>query len=149
MEAKIKSHKILFNSFMFYFALFFIGILIDLIFPTQLFKNVYVSYLGLILIAVGSILIFWIKANSTKIKKEVLEKGNFRKGLYRYTSIPTHWGIFLLILGFGILINAFFMVVITTLSFFATLPFFLKTQKNVLSERYGDQYKEYKKKVRF
>jgi protein-S-isoprenylcysteine O-methyltransferase Ste14 len=149
MEAKIKSHKILSTSFMFYFALFVVGILVDLIFPTQLFKNMYISYLGLVLIILGSFLIFWLKINSKKIKKEVLEKGNFSKGLYRYTSIPTHWGMFLLILGFGIMINAFFMVIITTISFFVTLPVFLKMQKNVLTEKYGEQYKEYKKTVRF
>ena len=151
MEAKHNNrfNQILSNSFLFYFALFFIGILIDFRFPTQLFENAYFSYLGFLLIVAGSILIFWLKINSKKTKKEALEKGNFKQGIYKYTSIPNHWGVFLLILGFGILINAFFMVLITAFVFIATLPFFLMMQKNVLTEKYGDQYKEYKKTVRF
>ena len=69
-------------------------------------------------------------------------------GPYRYTSIPNHWAIFLLILGFGIMANAVFMMIITTLAFFITLPFFLKMQETVLADKYGPIYSEYRKIVK-
>ncbi|MEI6581018.1 MAG: hypothetical protein WCO07_02485, partial [bacterium] len=109
----------------------------------------YTMSVGFLFIVFASILIFWIKVNSKKMKKEVLTKEDFLHGPYKYTSIPNHWGIFILILGFGIMVNAVFMIVLTTFSFFLTLPVFLKMQETVLSEKYGTPYTEYRKIVKF
>jgi protein-S-isoprenylcysteine O-methyltransferase Ste14 len=146
---KSKPYKILSNSYIFYFMLFFIGVFFDLIFPLHFLEKTYTPMAGLLLIVFGSVLIFWIKLNSKKVKKEVLKKEDFMQGPYKYTSIPNHWAIFVLILGFGIMVNAFFMIMFTVLSFFVTLPFFLKMQENVLVEKYGPIYSEYKKIVKF
>lgn len=148
-DKKAKLNKILSNSYLFYFLIFFVGVLFNLVFPMHLLKNSYIMPVGFVLIVLASFLIFWIKINPKKPNKEVVKKEDFMQGPYKYTSIPTHWGIFLLILGFGVMVNAGFIVILTTFSFLLTLPAFLKMQEMVLIEKYGDVYKEYKKTVRF
>lgn len=148
-DNKVKLNKILSSSYLFYFVLFFLGVVFDLIYPVHFFKNSYTMPIGFVFIVLGSFLIFWIKAKPKKPKKDNLTKEDFMRGPYKYTSVPNHWGMFLLILGFGIMINAVFVVILTTFSFLLTLPVFLKMQEIVLVEKYGDKYKEYRKIVRF
>lgn len=150
MEANNKGKliKILSRSYVFYFALFLIGILIDLRFPTAYLKGGYALYLGLFFIVFSTFLIFWIKKNSKNAKKENLTKEDFMKGPYRYTSIPNHWAIFFLLLGFAVLINASITIVLTILAYFVTLPSFLKMQEKVLIEKFGEPYRKYKEIVR-
>ncbi|MFN4181420.1 MAG: methyltransferase, partial [Candidatus Paceibacteria bacterium] len=78
-----------------------------------------------------------------------ITKEHFYKGPYRYTRTPTHWGLFLLVLGFGLMINAFFITLLTIISFMVTKLVFIKDQENILEQRYGDAYRAYKNKVRF
>jgi protein-S-isoprenylcysteine O-methyltransferase Ste14 len=146
---KGRLHRILSSSYLFYLVLFFVGISFDLIFPTHFFENIYTVSLGFILIILASLLILWVKSNSKKPKKEILTKEDFMHGPYKYTSIPNHWGIFILMLGFGIMINAVFMIIFTIISFLFTLPVFLKMQENVLAEKFGVPYLEYRKTVKF
>ena len=146
---KVRLIKILSRSYVFYFVLFFGGILLDLNFPTHFFRSSYATFVGLIFIIIATGLIIWIRTNSKNAKKEVLTKEDFMIGPYKYTSIPNHWAIFFLILGFGILINAVFVIGIMTLVFLVTLPSFLKMQETVLIEKYGEPYKEYRKIVKF
>jgi protein-S-isoprenylcysteine O-methyltransferase Ste14 len=47
------------------------------------------------------------------------------------------------------MLNTVFVVIVTTVAFFITLPIFLKMQETVLVEKYGDTYKEYRKIVKF
>ena len=141
--------KILSRSYVFYFLLFLGGILLDLKFPTHYLKSEYALSVGILFIIFASVLIFWIKANSKNAKKENPTKEDFMRGPYKYSSIPNHWAIFFLILGFGVLINAAFAVLVTILAFFATLYKFLKMQEAVLVEKFGEPYKEYKKIVKF
>jgi len=141
--------KILSRSYIFYFLLFFGGILLDLKFPTHYLNSSYALSLGLILIIIATGLIIWIKTNAKNAKKETITKEDFMQGPYKYSSIPNHWAVFFLILGFGVLINAAFAVVITILAFALTLPKFLKMQETVLVEKYGNPYQEYRKIVKF
>ncbi|MEK7572702.1 MAG: hypothetical protein AAB493_02520 [Patescibacteria group bacterium] len=146
---KGRLHRILSSSYLFYFVLFFIGISFDLMFPTHFFENTYTASLGFVFIVFASFLILWVKSNSKKLKKGILTKEDFMQGPYKYTSIPNHWGIFILMLGFGIMINAVFMIILTIVSFLFTLPVFLKMQENILAEKYGVPYLEYRKTVKF
>jgi protein-S-isoprenylcysteine O-methyltransferase Ste14 len=147
-ERKGRLYKILSNSYIFYFTIFFIGILFDLIFPRHFLDNSYATFVGFIFIICSSFFIFWIKRNA-KQNKKIETKEDFMRGPYKYTSIPNHWAIFILILGFGIMVNAFFMVVFATFCFVITLSYFLKMQEVVLAEKYGSIYTEYRKVVKF
>jgi protein-S-isoprenylcysteine O-methyltransferase Ste14 len=149
INKKQSVHKILAHSYYTFFLLFLIGIWMDLILPIRIFSNFIYSTLGLFLILFGSILIFWSQKTSKKLNIENVTKKTFCQGPYKYTRSPTHWGLFLLMFGFGIATNAFFVVFGAFLSIILSKTFFLRREEKVLSYKYGDPYLEYKKSRKF
>jgi protein-S-isoprenylcysteine O-methyltransferase Ste14 len=78
-----------------------------------------------------------------------LTKETFSKGPYRFTSTPTNFGLFFLILGFGMVANSFFVIVCSCIAFLIARFVFLEQEEKVLAEKYGAPYLEYKKIVKF
>ena len=146
-------HTVLAHSYVFYLFAFLAGLFLDFIFPVKFFKQPALSILGGGLIILATFLIFWAQKASRDFKKEkksnLLTKKIFCRGPYRFTRGPTHLGLLLLILGFGLFVNAFFIVVFALVSFIVTKLVFLKKEEMILGEKYGDPYLEYKKLVRF
>jgi protein-S-isoprenylcysteine O-methyltransferase Ste14 len=100
------------------------------------------------IIIFASLVIFWAQHTSRKLKKENMTKETFCKGPYCYTRSPTHWGLFFLMLGFGIVINGAFVVLTTCISLLVSRRIFLEKEERILAEKYGAPYLEYKKAVR-
>jgi protein-S-isoprenylcysteine O-methyltransferase Ste14 len=146
---KNKVHKILAHSYFFYFVSFLVGLFFDFIFPLKIFKDFSFSYIGILFLIFGTILIFWAQKVSHELQKEDINKKTFCRGPYRYTRSPTHLGLFFLMLGFGVVINSFFIVFFSLISFFITKFVFIRRQEKILSEKYGVPYLEYKKLVKF
>ena len=142
-------HKVLAHSYSVYFTLFLIGVSLDLIFNFKVFNNFFMIPLGAIFLALGTLLILWAQKTSRSLNKENLSKKTFYRGPYKYTRGPTHWGLFLMMFGFGMIINAFFVILSTVVSFFISKYIFLNKQEKILEEKYGTSYREYKKTVKF
>jgi protein-S-isoprenylcysteine O-methyltransferase Ste14 len=148
-QPKKNVHSILARSYFLFFLLFLVGVFLDLLFNLKIPDAVFTLPTGFILILFASLLILWSQKTSRNLSKENLSKENFRKGPYRFTRTPTHLGLFFLILGFGIIINATFIVLSTFISFILTKLIFLKEEEKFLEQKYGAPYLEYKKVVRF
>jgi protein-S-isoprenylcysteine O-methyltransferase Ste14 len=148
-EYKDKVHIILAHSYSVYLSFFLIGVFLDLIFNLKILNVTFVMPLGVILIVLASLLIFWAQKTSRNFKKETLTKETFSKGPYRFSRSPTHWGLFFLTLGFGLVINAVFIVIFSIFSFILTKLIYLKKEEKILEKKYGEPYREYKKSVRF
>jgi len=146
---KNKIHGILAHSYFFYFISFLLGLFLDFMFPVQFYEKVIMASVGTVFLVFGTFLIFWAQKSSGKLQKENMTKESFCNGPYRYTRSPTHFGLFLLMFGFGIIINALFVIVFTTISFFITKFVFLRKEEKVLVEKYGTPYIEYQKSVKF
>ncbi len=146
---KNKVHGVLAHSYLFYFVSFLVGLFLDFIFPFKIFKNPAVFSVGCVFLVLGTLLILWAQRASLNLKKENINKVTFSHGPYRYTRSPTHLGLFILILGFGIIINALFIVIFSIISFIFTKIFFIKEEERILAEKYGAPYLEYKKSVKF
>jgi protein-S-isoprenylcysteine O-methyltransferase Ste14 len=146
---KNKIHKVLAYSYLFYFILFLIGLLLDFLFPLKIFNNYVISLVGTIFLVFGTLLIFWAQKSSLNLKKENISKETFSRGPYRYTRGPTHFGLFLTMLGFGIMTNALFIAIFSIISFIFTKLIFIKKEEEILAEKYGAPYLEYKKSVKF
>ena len=82
-------------------------------------------------------------------EKENMSKETFSRGPYRYTRNPTNFGLFLLMLSFGIIMNALFIIVFSVLSFIFNKFIFIKKEEEILAKKYGTPYLEYKKSVKF
>lgn len=141
-------HKILAHSYTLYFFLFLVGVYLDFVFPLKIFSSPVWVLTGILLLIFATILILWAQKTSRNLDIQNLRKETFYQGPYRYARSPTHWGLFILMLGFGIVANALFVILSTLLSFLTSRFIFLKKQEDVLAEKYGAPYLEYKKQVK-
>lgn len=141
-------HKILAHSYTLYFALFLVGVCLDFTFKFKIFTSSTMVPIGIVFLIFASFLIFWAQKTSRNLDIKNLSKESFYQGPYRYARSPTHWGLFLLMLGFGIIANALFVILSTLISFLISRFVFLRKQENVLALKYGTPYLEYKKSVK-
>jgi len=142
-------HKVLAHSYSVYFVLFLVGVALDLIFNLKVFDTILGWSLGLIFLIVGTLLIFWAQRTSRNLSKENLSHHSFRQGPYRYARTPTHWGLLLIMLGFGLITSSLFVIIFAFISFIITKFTFLDKQEKILEAKYGTHYQEYKKSVKF
>lgn len=146
---KNKVHRILAHSYSMYFIFFLIGVVLDLIFNLKIFNDSFMRPLGFVSLLFATILIFWAQNTSRNLSKENLSKESFHQGPYRFSRSPTHWGLFFLMIGFGMVTNALFVILTTLFSFLIAKYLFLNKQERILEEKYGEAYIEYKKNVKF
>ena len=142
-------HHVLAHSYFTHFIFFLIGVSLDLVFHIKIFSSSSMAPVGFVFLILASLLIIWAQLTSKNLRKEDMSKHTFLRGPYCYTRSPTHWGLFLLMLGFGITVNGIFIVLSTVVSFLFTRFTFLKKQEKILAEKYGTHYTEYKKIVKF
>jgi protein-S-isoprenylcysteine O-methyltransferase Ste14 len=145
---KNKVHKILAASYYVFFFFFLVGVSLDLVFNFKIFTNSLAGLFGIIFLLLGTILIISAQKTSRGLKKENITKETFSHGPYRYTRSPTHWGLFLLVLGFGFITNAFFVITLSLISLLIARFVFLRKEEKILSEKYGAPYLEYQKSVK-
>ncbi len=146
---KVKSvHHILVHSYGMYFALFLIGVALDIALKLKIFATSVMVPTGLGLLSLATLIIFWAQKTSRNLNKENITKETFCKGPYCYVRSPTHWGLFLLMLGFGVIANAIFVILTTLISFLVSRFVFLNQEEIILEKKYGEPYLEYKKQVK-
>ncbi len=141
-------HKVLAHSYTMYFILFLVGVILDMIFRLQIFASSLMLPVGFGVLIFATFLILWAQMTSRNLKTENVSKETFCKGPYCYTRSPTHWGLFFLMLGFGIIANAVFVILTTLFSFFISRFVFLEKEERILADKYGTPYLEYKKSVK-
>lgn len=146
-------HRVLAHSYFAYLTLFLLGVILDIFFPIKLFKDIHAEPIGIFLLFLGTVLILWAQYSSHKHKEHRkdpsnLPQGVFHKGPYKYTRMPTHFGLFATMLGFGFVINATFIITTTLVSFLLTKFVFVNKQEKILAEKYGNEYHNYKKNVK-
>ena len=142
-------HRILAHSYIAHLILFLFGVFFDVIFRFKVFTNSALAGIGAAFLILGSILIFWAQYTSHHLNKKNITKETFCQGPYCYTRTPTNFGLFFLVLGFGLAINAFFVILSAFVSLLISRLVFLNKQEKMLAVKYGDPYLEYKKSVKF
>lgn len=146
---KNRVHKVLAHSYSLYFILFLFGIILDFVLRIKFFSGPIMISLGILFLSLGTFLIFWAQHTSHHLKKESITHHIFYQGPYKYTRSPTHLGLFLLMLGFGVMANAFFVILFSFIAFVVSKLIFLDKEESILAEKYGSHYLEYKKRVKF
>ena len=144
-----RAHNALAHSYSIYFFLLLFAVFLDLNIHIEMLHSSLMEAIGFVLVALATVLIIWAEATSHhSLSSEGITKEALCQGPYCYTRHPAHWGIFLLMLGFGVLINAFFVILFTIISFILAKTIFLKRHDLVLIEKFGEHYHEYKKSVK-
>lgn len=142
-------HAILSHSYVIFFLAVIIGVIFHLFYPITIFPRAASPYIGLVLILVGSSIIYWAQSSSSKLKVQVAERieYDFERGPYKYSRNPTHIGLTIMILGLSVLINSFFTFLFVAITSIITKVIFLRAEEKILEQKYGQPYRDYKKKV--
>ncbi|MBU0612214.1 isoprenylcysteine carboxylmethyltransferase family protein [Patescibacteria group bacterium] len=146
---KANIHALQLYSYIFYFFMLLLGVFLDFIFPIGIPIQSILMPISVSFLIIASVLIIWAQNANRNLNTENLTKETFSSGPYFFIKNPTHMGLFLLVLGFGILANAFFVVIFTIISYVVTKFIFLKREEKILEAKYGEPYMEYKKSVKF
>jgi protein-S-isoprenylcysteine O-methyltransferase Ste14 len=144
-------HVLLSEDYAIFFGSVVLGVICDNIFTFIKFKGVIYQDVGVILILIGTMIIYWSQATSrrtSKIDPMKRDMSFFYTGPYKYTRNPTNFGLTLTILGFGLMINSFFSILFVLIVYFISKLIFIKSQDSILAERYGKIFLDYKKKVK-
>jgi protein-S-isoprenylcysteine O-methyltransferase Ste14 len=145
-------HVVLGHSYLVYFASLIVGLLIDTFWGGRLHFPLILP-IGILLLLGGPLLVIWAQHTSHELAiKQITthtetKSHDFDHGPYRFTRSPTHWGLFLMIIGLGLILNSISIVVTTLLAFMLTKLVFLPKEEEILQEKYGAEYAAYKSKV--
>ncbi len=144
-------HHVLAQSYSVFFVGFLLGVIYDLIWPNMFFTGEWTLWIGGVLIVLGSIFVQWAQKTSKSFNKRVAgrtpELLDFLDGPYRFTRGPTHFGLLCMLFGFGVLVNSLGMVIFSIVSYVLSKIFFLNKEEELLEKKYGEVYREYKKRV--
>src|SRR5680860_973066 len=102
-EGKLNNgvHTILAHSYLAYFILLLLGIFFHIIFSIKISGSSLFLFLGFLFLFLGTVLVFWAQHASRKLDKSNITKDTFCNGPYGYVRMPTHLGLFILMLGLG------------------------------------------------
>jgi protein-S-isoprenylcysteine O-methyltransferase Ste14 len=147
---KTTVHEVLAYSYGTYFLAILVGLFLNFLYPIQIFNHQTIPVFGFILLTLGTYLIYWAQSTSRgtrPIRKGLsvpLTKEHFSQGPYTFSSSPTHLGLTVLSFGFALTINSLMLTATTLVAFLVTRFIFVKKEEAMLSEQYGEQYREYR-----
>jgi len=146
-------HFVLLHSYLIFLFTVIIGAFLDPLINKKLFSSNFYQIVGLLMLFISSIIIYWAQRTSSFHKqKQRINKNDprfyFEVGPYKYLRNPTHFSLFIMALGFSLIINSFFGIVLTIAAYIITKIFFFRKEEILLEEKYGQAYREYKRRVR-
>ena len=146
-------HVVLGHSYLVYFASLIVGLIVDTIWPNHMTASFLIP-IGFICLFLGPALIVWAQYTSHQLAVKQVTTNNatrthdFYKGPYMFTRSPTHFGLFIMVIGVGFVFGSIAIIATTLIAFILTRTLFLSKEEAILEEKYGDEYREYKEKVR-
>jgi len=140
------------KSYLIFLMAIILGVVFDIFFEFSFINNTLYKYLGLLLMAFGTILIYWAQSSSSKAKKEFIKNNrqdfNFGYGPYRFFRHPSYLGVAILSLGFGLVIGSVFSLIFSVLAYFIIIIIFASHEEKILEYKHKEKYINYKKKVK-
>lgn len=144
-------HYILSRSYSLYLFSIIAGVIIDTVIYRLKFSFPFYSEIGFFIMFIGSVVVYWSQQSSSRSKREFKKnpgsKRNFARGPYKYSRNPTHIGLMIASLGFGVLAGSFFIIMFILFAFVTSLLVFLPKEEALLAKKYGQDYIDYQKKV--
>ena len=124
-------------------------------FPVDLIPQPY-NYVGLVFIPVGFLLLIWANYALLVIGKislrdrEPMQKPEYLvlEGPYRFSRNPLYLGALFALVGFVIVWSSIVIAFLTILVYIIFRNRFIKREEIILEEEFGDEYRDFKKRVR-
>lgn len=146
------SHLSSYSTIVFALALF-IAVLLDLAFPFKFLNEPWNQYVGVGLVLLGTLVVFSAETTGRKYSErrkrgEVTHVTHIATGMYSFTRNPKYLGLGILLVGLGVILNSLFVIAGALISIMIINTFLISREEELLANRHGDLYHEYKKKVR-
>ncbi|MFW9887793.1 MAG: methyltransferase family protein [Candidatus Thorarchaeota archaeon] len=133
-----------------------IQILIDIFtFPADIIPQPY-NLIGILFIPIGMLLIIW--ANYSLLYVGRITLGNREPmqrpealvlvGPYRFSRNPLYLGCLMALFGLAIVLSSVVTAVLFVLTYIVFRYVFIKREETILEEEFGDEYREFKRRVR-
>lgn len=124
-------------------------------FPTDIIPQPF-NLVGLLLVPVGFLLIIWANYTLLHIGKiglrarEPMQKPSnlVLAGPYRFSRNPLYFGVLLVLLGLVIVWSSVVTAILTILVYIIFRNGFIKKEEMILEEEFGDEYRDFKKRVK-
>lgn len=129
------------------------SLILDSFFPNPIYSVSWSEEAGLILILLGSILLYAAQLSSRKIRKAVKsseDKVNFFVGPYAYVRHPGYTGMVVLGIGMSLIVNSTIILVSSIMFYLIARMVVIKEEAHLMHEdsHVKNEYKEYTKKVK-
>lgn len=146
-------HFVLLNSYLIFLFAVILGVFLDPFIDGKIFIDSFYQKVGFIMLLLGSILIYWAQSTSSVARHKINENNTtpyfyFKFGPYKYLRNPTHLGLFVITVGFSLIIYSLSGVILNIVAYMITRFFFYKKEAKLLELKYGQDYLEHKKKVK-
>ena len=113
------------------------------------FNNVGVAIIVLaIVVDSSSVYLFFKKRTTINPLKPSNTQGLVTTGLYHYTRNPMYVGLLVILIGFGIWLGSIAPFLALPLFYWLITNMQIKPEEVILEEKFGQEYLEYKKRVR-
>jgi protein-S-isoprenylcysteine O-methyltransferase Ste14 len=135
-----------------FYIYLFISILLHFLLPVKQIIYSPATYFGWILIIAGSALNIWtdqlFKKHKTTVKPDEKPAKLIDYGPFKFSRNPMYLGMAAFLLGVGIFLGSITSFIGTIFFIIAMEFFFIPDEEKVMLEAFGEQYKNYKIKVR-
>lgn len=131
----------------------FVAVALDIAFPYKLFPEPWNQYFGVLVVGLGTYIVYWAEFHGRKFSHkrkhgEVVAVDHLKNGPYSHSRNPKYVGLGVLLIGLGIILNSIFVTFSSIVAILVIHFFLLRKEENLMTERHGDLYQEYKKKVK-
>lgn len=133
-----------------FFVMMLVGVVIHINAPTEFIDMTTGWVIGLVLLLVSPVLIFWSLRIRHSLYVPVIERTctNFGVGPYRFSRHPVYGGFLLMMIGFGFVINSVIMLLFSAILFVLFTGIIIPEEERELSKHCPEVYADYMKKVR-
>jgi protein-S-isoprenylcysteine O-methyltransferase Ste14 len=115
-------------------------------------NNIYISYIGLTIIIIGTIFrLIILKSLGKYFTVDVTIKNNHKlktDGFYKFLRHPTYFVSLVTFIGFGISLNNWISLIIVFLLITSVFMYRIKVEEKALIQEFGEEYLEYKKSTK-
>lgn len=144
-------HLLLVHGYLLFLVAVIFGLILDLHSNSNFLQDPLFQKIGVVVIFLGTILIYWAQRSSSmagKVSSENSTKEAFEYGPYKYFRSPTYLGLFIMVLGLGLVLNSLHAVIFAVAAHIIIKFVFVKKEERLLEIKYGEIYRDYKKKIR-
>jgi len=133
------------------YSLIIISLILEFLIPTS-FSIENLCILGIILFVVGSALIVMTKNQFKRLNQktgpgyEITEL--IKNGLFRYSRNPIYFGLLIVLISLSFLLNNLWILLSVVPFVFLINHILIIPEERYLLDKFGDEYKNYRKKVR-